>query len=491
MIDEKKMSKQLVPMVDGRSIRDKIFVVTIVFMAVFAFIFCDKVFAAGNPYPMHYTYTDENGVSEEIANCTYVVWQQTYDRLGIVLSTSSWGNATYWYSKAEGVYSRGSEPRVNSIVCYSGNPGHVAYVTGVNGNNITVVENGHWNGTYESSLATRTRSGAVGAKYGANTLIGYIYLETEPTGEYMETGRERLLPDGDYQIVSSLNPAFDLDIPGDAAAENGAFVQLWDVGPREYDIFTITYHDSGAQKGFYTITQKGTNKALTIDGTEEQSRMNGMRIDMWESYDSPKQQWSSCRSYTGNGYALQVRCSGFWMSTENMNPTRETRIVQKEGDGSNAQSWSFIPYKPTQTLSAGRYILLADADTSYELDVSGDTGNVENGVNVQLWSDIADSRYNSFDVKPLDNGYYELIHAASGKALDVAGTKTENASNIQLWDYNGGKAQQWAITPQRDGFMLRARCSYMRWILKTVNCKTGRTSDSYSIVTPMLRRGNL
>lgn len=134
--------------------------------------------AAGNPFPMHYTWE-----GTEIANCTYVAWQQAYDRLGIELSIR--GNAKLWLDDAARKgYSTGTTPQENSIVVFtSSGTGHVAYVTAVSDGNISVVENGNWNGSYESSLSTpNPRSGAIGAKYGANSLIGYIYLTGSATG---------------------------------------------------------------------------------------------------------------------------------------------------------------------------------------------------------------------------------------------------------------------------------------------------------------------
>ena len=110
----------------------------------------------------------------------------------------------------------------------------------------------------------------------------------------------------------------------------------------------------------------------------------------------------------------------------------------------------------------GRYIILTDLDRTVEVDVSGDTGDVPNEANVQLWKDTAPSRYNSFDITKLSNGYYKIIHAASGKALDMYGGGTALGSNISLHDANGSIAQQWAVTNAGgDSFIIWARCSGM------------------------------
>ena len=91
--------------------------------------------------------------------------------------------------------------------------------------------------------------------------------------------------------------------------------------------------------------------------------------------------------------------------------------------------------------------------------MSGDSGDIPNGTNVQIWSDTAPSQYNSFTVQSLTNGYYKLIHTASKKALEVKDGSLKLAENIQVSDDNGSNYQQWAITRNGNGYMLRSRHS--------------------------------
>ena len=220
----------------------------------------DAMYAATNPYwqYQHYPYYDQYGNAEEIANCTYVAWQQAYDRLGIALP--AWGNATYWYSNAEGVYPKGTEPRVNSIACYSGDPGHVAYVIGVNGNNITVVENGHWNGTYENSLATRTRSGAIGSKYGASTLVGYIYLTCTAS---IDRGMNGIYNIDDIASISLFPTSFDVCVLKIYRTPTGGNTYLYWEG----EVFSPTYTTSFPAEGHYSCAFTVTRNGQTIESS--------------------------------------------------------------------------------------------------------------------------------------------------------------------------------------------------------------------------------
>ena len=85
-----------------------------------------EVDAASNPYQQ------DGGHGIVSGNCTYTAWEQAYNRMGIALP--AWGNAGQWYGNAAASgyqvipYSPGVVPPANSIACWSGGYGHVAYV---------------------------------------------------------------------------------------------------------------------------------------------------------------------------------------------------------------------------------------------------------------------------------------------------------------------------------------------------------------------------
>ena len=72
------------------------------------------------------------GNSYYVGTCTWYVKNMRSD------IPNSWGNASAWYASAQADgYSVGSQPKVGAIAWTSG---HVAYVTGVNGSNVTIKE---------------------------------------------------------------------------------------------------------------------------------------------------------------------------------------------------------------------------------------------------------------------------------------------------------------------------------------------------------------
>ena len=291
-------------------------------------------------------------------------------------------------------------------------------------------------------------------------------------GQEMSSGYDRVLPDGDYMIVSAADPAYYLDIPGgDVPAQNGSNVQIygpltWNMGA--HDAWTITYSD-----GFYSICQKNSNAALDVkDGSAELSG----NVQIWQKNSNSCQKWAITYFDGGKGYRIQAKCSGMSLDIAGANIASGTNVQQYSGNSSNAQRWLFIPYEPQKTVDDGRYVLVSALNPNIELDVAGDTGNVSDGTNVQIWNDRAPSRFNSFDVQYEGNGYYHLVHAASGKYLDVNGSNTDNYGNIDISSFNEANNQKWCIIPQNGGFMLVNRNSGL-----VMDVQDGKTEDGTNV----------
>ena len=295
----------------------------------------------------------------------------------------------------------------------------------------------------------------------AGNLTTYKTVIHNPhNGAEMTSGYDRVLPDGDYMIASAgttdKSSFYYMDIEGAAVpAPVGKNVSLCGAATNlgEYDIWTITYVN-----GFYTIKQKGTEMALDIENTDGNAIASGRNVTISNCHYGSNQQFAISQS--GDiGYRIQAKCSGCSIDVAGGNISNGTNIQQYVNNNELAQKWLFIPYNPTQPIDEGKYILLPSAAAGMELDVSGDTGEVGNGINVQIWNDRAASRYNSFDLVKLPNGYYKFVHAASGKCLDVGGGSVTSSGNINLYDDNGSIAQQWAVIPNGDGYVVIARCS--------------------------------
>ncbi len=289
------------------------------------------------------------------------------------------------------------------------------------------------------------------------TMVGTVAANTAVRLNITDRMSERLIPDGVYLITaagsSDKSTYFYLGADG-YPAQSGVNVSLHGPLSESSVSFEQTWRVN-YEHGFYTISQYAADGCLAVNGG---SNVSGANVQISGGGTSGSQWAIMCSG--GSGYGVAARNSGMFLDIRNgLTDTDGTNVQQWSGNGSNAQKWLFIPYRPVQEVPEGRYILLYGADPSFELDVAGDTGEIENNTNVQVWSDACPSRYNSFDLIMLDNGYYTLTHAASGMCLDLTNGSSAFGANVAVHEANGSVAQQWAILTDEDGFSLISRCS--------------------------------
>ncbi|MGN0612397.1 MAG: RICIN domain-containing protein [Porcipelethomonas sp.] len=94
-----------------------------------------------------------------------------------------------------------------------------------------------------------------------------------------------------------------------------------------------------------------------------------------------------------------------------------------------------------KNVSSGLYMQVANAAA-------------ENGANVQQWGSDGTSVHDIWKFYSAGNGYYYIASAVGDGGtyvLDVAGKKTDNGTNIDIYKYNGGTNQQFMLTDNGNG----------------------------------------
>lgn len=89
-----------------------------------------------------------------------------------------------------------------------------------------------------------------------------------------------------------------------------------------------------------------------------------------------------------------------------------------------------------------------------ELYMQVDGAKAENGTNVQQWGTSDDTIHDIWKMIDAGDGYYYLASAVGDGGtymLDIAGKKTANGTNVDIYKYNGGDNQQFMITRNADG----------------------------------------
>ena len=207
-----------------------------------------------------------------------------------------------------------------------------------------------------------------------------------------------------------------VDVDGDDTGANGTAVQLWDCQSYAVDQHWIHSADNSLQT---------LGRCLDIVGN---GTANGAQLELWDCNGVGGQKWVQ----QADG-SLRNPQSGRCLDAPGGATDNGTRLQIYDCNSSAAQKFS---------VNTGGTII---GPGSKCVDVAGDdTGG--NGTAVQLW----DCQYSAIDQHWYHNSNGSL--RTLGRCLDVTNNGTANGSLLELWDCNGGGAQNWQQQP--DGSLL-------------------------------------
>lgn len=194
---------------------------------------------------------------------------------------------------------------------------------------------------------------------------------------------------------------------------------------------TVTYPGSFAEVG-----SKSSNcNRTTIEGYAQNCtwRPTSNYSTISRSADNAKtycQSYSGCQDSKNNMMYLRFIKQGVPSAGYNEAPSAPVAAMFPEG----------AAYR-IKNSNSGLYLQVANAAA-------------ENGANVQQWGTDGVSVHDIWKLYDAGNGYYSLISAVGDGgtyALDVAGKKTANGTNMNIYTYNGGINQQFMLTENSDG----------------------------------------
>ncbi len=120
------------------------------------------------------------------------------------------------------------------------------------------------------------------------------------------------------------------------------------------------------------------------------------------------------------------------------------------------------PMKPVaESFTNGATYRFKNVNSGLYMQVAG--AAAENGANVQQWGTSDGVTHDIWKMIDAGDGYYYIVSAVGDGGtyvLDVAGKKTANGTNIDIYQYNGGVNQQFMLTKNSDGsYKIRTRVS--------------------------------
>ncbi len=133
--------------------------------------------------------------------------------------------------------------------------------------------------------------------------------------------------------------------------------------------------------------------------------------------------------------------------------------------------------KAEKTISDGTYTIKSAINDKFVLDI--DNASKSNGANVQIYQSNG-TNAQKFKVKYLNNGYYTIESANSGKVLDVDNAGKNQGTNVQQYGANNTDAQKWIIAKNTDGtYSIVSKCNNLYLDVKDGIASSGKNIQVY------------
>lgn len=220
---------------------------------------------------------------------------------------------------------------------------------------------------------------------------------------------------------------------------------------------TAPVEDDGVADGTYVIQSGvGATKVLDVASGSSADRAN---VQTYDSNMSAAQRWTITHEVkdgrrTGYVTISAGTSSGKVLDVAGGTAVSGTNVWQYQSNGTKAQLWRLVA-------KGGGYVLYSALGNDLVLDVSG--GSTANGANVQVYAyngtnsqlfrllggsflEAARASEAPADDEPDYSGTYVIRSAKDQSfALDVAGARDANGTNVQLYRGNGTFAQEFTL----------------------------------------------
>ncbi|MCR5294513.1 MAG: RICIN domain-containing protein [Lachnospiraceae bacterium] len=249
-----------------------------------------------------------------------------------------------------------------------------------------------------------------------------------------------MLASGTYVIRSALGEDRALDISG-ASKKSGGNLQLYALNGSAAQQFTLTR----LRDGSYEISPVCSALALDVQNA---AAANGNNVRQYAPNGTSAQRWSLAAAGDGT-YSISPACApGFSLDVSGGSRRNGANLQIYKSNGTAAQRFSFEMVDGGRIAPDGCFTFLSALDASKVIDVAG--GKTGNGANIQLYSSNTTAAQ-QFTLEYLGGGWYTILNVKAEKALDVRGGSQADCANIQLYASNKTRAQRWRFQDNGDG----------------------------------------
>lgn len=282
--------------------------------------------------------------------------------------------------------------------------------------------------------------------------------------------------EGYYQLVAR-NSGKVVEIP-QSSKGNGEWIKIYDNNGTHTQQWAVVENRYDEASAVTLYTDKGyKGKAVTLsEGTYNLSRMGlynlkdndmsslkvtpGFKVTIYEddNFNGKSKSYTASESFVGEewndkmsslkveaygksglsgDYKLQNRNSGKFLDLDNNNTDNKTAIVQYDDEYIDAtQIWTLTEIGGEK----GVYSICTSVNKRQGMDVAD--WSKDNGAQVQLY-EYNGNRNQQFIVVEKGDGYYQFVSRLSGKVIEIPSSSKDNGEWIKLYDNNGTNTQQW------------------------------------------------
>ena len=282
--------------------------------------------------------------------------------------------------------------------------------------------------------------------------------------------------EGYYQLVAR-NSGKVVEIP-QSSKGNGEWIKIYDNNGTHTQQWAVVENRYDEASAVTLYTDKGyKGKAVTLsEGEYNLSRMGlynlkdndmsslkvtpGFKVTIYEddNFNGKSKSYTASESFVGEewndkmsslkveaygkcglsgDYKLQNRNSGKFLDLDNNNTDNKTAIVQYDDEYIDAtQIWTLTEIGGEK----GVYSICTSVNKRQGMDVAD--WSKDNGAQVQLY-EYNGNRNQQFIVVEKGDGYYQFVSRLSGKVIEIPNSSKDNGEWIKLYDNNGTNTQQW------------------------------------------------
>lgn len=273
------------------------------------------------------------------------------------------------------------------------------------------------------------------------------YITKEQEMDSMAAMNKNLVANGQYYIVNSQTGQV-LSVYGQSTS-NQANVDL----EKNYQASSQVWEISHDSKGYITFKNIGSGKVLDVAGANTAS---GTNLQIYESNGTRAQKWVVRRD--GSNFeiisaldpdrAIAQSGSNAQISVQNSSLAAEKWILKKAEDLRTRLDQ--IAKNNLNVVADGAYVIRSALNDKMVLDVNA--GSTANGANIQVY-EYNGSNAQKFLITNDAKGYVTIKNMGSGKFVSVDG-KGWNGNNVMQSAQSNGWNQKWIIVKTNNTYQI-------------------------------------